>query len=418
MKKTTYIFLTALCLFASCDKEQDITGFDKWPVSYGYMQFGTRVSTRSHLAESMRGKDFGVIGFKFSETSNWETAKSTATPGSWFYDVEVSCDEEDICSYGEPKQWENYNYAFFAYHPYRGAGINLSSESTINTPMLTYTYGWLNHTGNISTYDSSSPVFDLMTAEAVDVNGSGSGRVDLNFKHRLFAFEVLANNYNESDFEYVEKTDEQGNPVLDDEGKPVMVVAKDDDGNPIYKDADGNGSIADNDASKYITGLTLTLEGLTNTKMTIPLSMMSEEPEPVYTSGNVGKRTFKISDDKIKIPAFNETIERTFNGETEICGAGVATSVSKYGSEHGGYVFLIPQEGTTTGVKGTIDWAQLGELSPEEKEEINNTFTSTITFEPGILYQIHINFVGDGITIALIEAGNWESTPDVEHTFE
>ena len=375
MKRIEYILLLAVLLLVSCTKEQMPTNDNegKLPISYGYMQFGTSVSTRSHLAESLRGKDFGVIGFKYSETSNWETSKSTAAPGDWFHNVKVSCDDSGICDYGTPQPWEDYNYAFFAYHPYKGAGISLSDSSATNTPMLTYKYGWLNQAGSISTYDSNSPVFDLMTAEALDVNGSGSGRVDLDFKHRMFALEVLANNYNESE--------------------------------------------SGNDAAQYISSLTLTLVGLTNTQMTIPLSMMSDEPDPIYTKGTVGTRTFKISDEKIRIPAFNETIEYTFNGEKEICGAGVATSISKYGSKNGGYVFLIPQEGTDTGVKGTLNWTEL-EYFQGGANEVQNTFESTITFEPGILYQIHINFVGSGITIALIEAGNWESTPDVEHTFE
>ena len=143
-----------------------------------------------------------------------------------------------------------------------------------------------------------------------------------------------------------------------------------------------------------------------------------EDEKIVYEVGSgVGSRTFNISDEKLIIPAFNETLERTFNGETEVCGAGVETSISKYGSENGGYLFLIPQEGTTGGVTGTLTWNELDGFI-EDGGEVTNTFNSTIAFEPGILYQIHINFVGDGITIALIEAGAWDAHPDVEHTFE
>jgi hypothetical protein len=38
-------------------------------------------------------------------------------------------------------------------------------------------------------------------------------------------------------------------------------------------------------------------------------------------------------------------------------------------------------------------------------------------FKAGKLYQIIINFVGSGVTIALIEAGSWD-TKDVPYTFE
>lgn len=351
------------------------------PIFHGYMQFSTKVSdTRAHLADNMKGKHFGVIGFKYATTTDWSTVQSTFTPGNWFFNVDVECETDGTCSYEPMKQWENNKYSFFAYHPYvqdnNDLGIVLSKSTDVNTPMLTYTYSWLNKTGNISLYDSSSQSFDLMTAEAIDVDGSGSGTVTLDFKHRMFAFEILANNYNEN-------------------------------------------SEGTTDARQEISGLKLTLNGLKYTSMTIPLSMMDKEDEKiVYDKGSgVGSRTFNISDEKLTIPAFNETLERTFNGETEVCGAGVETSISKYGSTNGGYLFLIPQEGTSEGVTGTLTWNELDRFIADGGE-VTNTFNSTIAFEPGILYQIHINFVGDGITIALIEAGAWDAHPDVEHTFE
>lgn len=347
------------------------------PIFHGYMQFSTKVSdTRAHLADNMKGKHFGVIGFKYATTTDWSTVKSTFTPGDWFFNVDVECDTNGTCSYDPMKQWENNKYSFFAYHPYNGSGITLSESTDVNTPMLTYTYSWFGKTGDISLYDSSSPSFDLMTAEAIDVDGSGSGTVTLDFKHRMFAFEILANNYNEN-------------------------------------------SEGTTDAQQKISGLKLTLEGLKYTSMTIPLSMLDNENDKIeYIEGvGVGKRTFKISDEQLTIPAFNETIERTFNGETEVCGAGVETSISKYGSENGGYLFLIPQEESNDGVTGTLTWNELDDFI-KDGGEVTNTFNSTIAFEPGILYQIHINFVGDGITIALIEAGAWDAHPDVEHTFE
>lgn len=376
MKRRLYIpiLIAIASLFLSCEDTVTNTNWGDWEIFRGYMQFSTEVSSRAHLVENMRGKNFGVIGFKYSETSNWGAAKAITAPGDWFFNKEVSCASDGICSYKPLTPWEDNNYSFFAYHPYNGAGITLSGQDDVNTPTLKYTYGWLGETGNISTYDSNSTVYDLMTAEAIDVNGNGSGTVDLNFKHRLFAFEILANNYNEN-------------------------------------------SEGTTDAQQEITGLTLKLEGLKNTSMTIPLSMLNDEENQkiVYNDDDViGTRTFKISDDTLIIPAFNETIERTFNGETEICGAGVATSISKYGSTNGGYVFLIPQEGSSDGVTGTLEWTELQDFTGD----VTNHFNSTITFMPGVLYQIHINFVGSGITIALIEAGTWEAGPDVTHTFE
>lgn len=373
-----YILLLIVFLLTSCEKEQLSTDGDKWPISYGYMQFSTGVCSRNSLATDLYEKNFGVLGYKYSTTTNWSAAKPLATP-LVFYNQEVVCNTNGICTYdadatqngNQPKPWENNVYSFFAYHPYNGAGINLSSSDKTNTPTLTYSYGWLNPTNQdqwyynnvINACHNDIPIYDLMTAEAIDINGSGEGRVVLNFKHRLYAFEVLANNYNEN-------------------------------------------SEGTTDARQQITNLELTLEGLVNTSMTIPLSMQDGEAAPVYNGTAVGTRTFKISEESVMVPAFNET---TDDGR----GAGVATSISQLGSRDGGYLMLIPQKGTNSGIKGTLSWAELSNFSGD----VSTEFTSTIDFEPGKLYQIYINFVGSGITIALIEAGAWDVL-DVTHKFE
>jgi hypothetical protein len=142
------------------------------------------------------------------------------------------------------------------------------------------------------------------------------------------------------------------------------------------------------------------------------LSTKSDEAAPAYTSGTVGKHHFLISRDLVVVPAFNEV---TDDGR----GEGVATSISQMGSTRGGYLMLIPQAGSTKGITGTLRWDQLDEFIKDSGDEtaVSNGFNSTIDFEPGKLYQVYINFVGDGITIALIAAGNWDNH-NVKHTFE
>lgn len=471
MKKFIYIFFATTLFTSACEKEQPTIDFGKLPIHYGYLQFSTDVSSRTKLVTDMKGKAFGVIGYEYSSTAFWSGAKSTTTPNA-FYNQRVDCDATNgVCQYdyttptqsgNKPMPWGDYRYAFFAYHPFDGAGISLSPQTATNTPTLTYTYGWLNPTGNpswfITEYDvdrdgnkndtvidvtaEGNPVFDLMTAEAVDATGSGSGRVSLDFKHRMFALEVLVNNYNENIYEYDEvpvvdengnpvyKVDEDGNPILDGDGKPIQatekVVRTDAGGKPIIAapyylkdengalilDENGNPQLVQTNARQEISNLTLTLEGLTNTSMTIPLSTKSDEAAPVYTSGTVGKHHFLISRDLVVVPAFNEV---TDDGR----GEGVATSISQMGSTRGGYLMFIPQAGSNEGIRGTLIWDQLNSFKQNATEEnpVNNYFTSTIEFKPGKLYQVYINFVGNGITIALIEAGNWDIW-NVKHTFE
>ena len=411
MKKFIYIIFASALFATSCEKELPATYPDgELPIHLGYMQFSTEVSTRAQLATDMKGKSFGVLGYKYSPTTNWASAKSVTAPMDDFYNIDVACADNGTCGYDaypsdndkSLKEWEENNYSFFAYYPYGGNGISLSNETTTNTPMLTYTYGWLNHKGSESWFesgfqtvdnkgqvksfdvvhlcDATAPVYDLMTAEAIDVNGTSDGTVNLDFKHRMFALEVLANNYNET--EYV--VDENGDFVLDEYGNKVV-----------------DGKVA----TQSISNLVLTLKGLQHSTMTIPMSMQSGETAPVYGGEAPDTRSFVINNNTIIVPAFNETTE---DGR----GEGVATSISKLGGRNGnaGYLMLIPQ---TTGLKGTLHWAELlrfpGTISTE--------FTSNIEFKAGRLYQLYINYVGSGITIALIEAGAW-NVKDVEHKFE
>ena len=429
MRKFIYIAFAAVFIATSCEHEQPVVNPGELPIFNGYMQFSTDVSTRAKLATDMRGKAFGVIGYEYSSTAFWSGAKSTTTPEA-FYNQRVDCDATNgVCQYdsenpskpgNKPKSWGDYRYAFFAYHPFNGAGIRLSGQDVTNTPMLTYTYGWLNPSGNpewvytkdldgdnnketiINLTDGDAPVFDLMTAEAVDVTGDGGGRVALDFKHRMCAIEVLANNYNENVYEYAKDAD--GNFILDQNGNKTYKL--DDNGNKII--AEGGS------ARQKISNLILTLEGLSNTSMVIPLSTKEEDDkayQPSYVNGDVGIRHFKISGDEVTIPAFNEVLDGY--------GEGVATSISQMGSTRGGYLMLIPQAGSTTGITGTLHWDQLPDFLEDsgDKEGVSNKFNSTIDFEPGKLYQVYINFVGDGITIALIAAGNWDNH-NVTHTFE
>ena len=409
MRKFIYIIFAAALFATSCEQEQQpIYPNGDLPIHRGYMQFSTDVSSRAQLATDMRGKSFGVLGYQYSSTTNWATAKPVTAPNT-FYKLEVACADNGTCSYDaytsdndkSLKEWEEGNYSFFAYHPFNANGISLSSENTTNTPTLTYTYAWLNPTNQDSWFqsnfetmdnkgmvkkfdvvklcDPNAPIYDVMTAEAIDVNGRGSGTVGLNFKHRMFALEVLANNYNETEYQ------------VDDNGDFVL-------------DADGNKIIVGKSATQSIDNLVLTLTGLQHSTMTIPMSMQSGEAAPIYGGTSPGTRSFLINEKKVVVPAFNETYEGR--------GEGIATSVSKLGgyNNNAGYIMLIPQ---TTGLSGTLHWNQLENFPGT----ISTNFTSNIEFKAGKLYQLYINYVGSGITIALIEAGAWD-VHDVEHKFE
>lgn len=375
MKKSLYIsiLMAIAALFSSCEQEYtSSTDWGDWDIFKGYMQFSTDVLSRAELATNMRNRNFGVLGYQYSSTTNWDAAKALAKP-SVFYKQKVSCNNNGICTYdinisedgNQLKQWEDGSYySFFAYHPYDGQGITISGQDIVNTPTLEYTYNWFSKAqgdSRIDVYQDDNHVFDLMTAEDIDCDGSGN--VALDFKHRMFAIEVLANNYNEN-------------------------------------------SEGTTDARRTISDLVLSITGLTHSTMKIPMSTQSGEADPEYTGSMPTTVRFGISNKPVEIPAFNETKDWG-NGVTS--GGGIATSISEYGSDNrAGYVMLIPQ---STELEFAITWSGAS-FQPNQ-----NIINSTMEFKAGNLYQIIINFIGSGITIALIEAGAWEHQ-SVKHTFE
>lgn len=450
MKRVLYLSILAVAVlfFASCEKEQPTNPSNEpLPIFRGYMQFSTDVSTRATLNTNMRGKSFGVLGYQYSTTTNWDAAKALATPVV-FYDQLVNCSAENgVCSYDPIKPWQDYKYSFFSYYPYGGAGITLSTEGTVGTPTIDYEYAWLstaNAGETIDVYDDPR-IFDLMTAEAIDEDGSTN--VNLDFKHRMFAIEVLANNYNENLYEYeqvpVWVVDANGDYVLDANGNKIQstdqdknpifeeVVKTDENGNPIFAEdvykTDENGEFELDDqgnkilerksnARQIISDLRLSIKGLKHKGMKFPISMQEGEKGPEYIEGtfpvvpnnpDIDYVKFQLSNRPVTIPAFNEEFT---DEDGTVRGKGVASSISKLGSaERMGYVMLIPQSHE---LEFIVTWDEASQFNNYE-----NRVTSTMNFEPGKLYQIIINFVGSGITIAIIEAGSWD-IETVYHTFE
>jgi hypothetical protein len=454
MKKCLYIsiLMAVAALFSSC--EQEYTAGTDWgnlEIFRGYMQFSTEVSSRAQLATNMRGKTFGVIGYQYEKTTDWGTKKPLAVPMTDFYDQSVNCNAQNgVCTYDvddddtngdQFKQWEESHYSFFAYYPYNAKGVTLSVPTATNTPTLTFKYPWISKSGRIPVYydENNNDMYDLMTAEDIDCDGSKN--VKLDFQHRLFALEILANNYNETEYKYLYDTSkpvwvykvdtdgniilENGNPVIDTDangnpiqdenpdGTPKYEILKDANGNYVYDlDKNGNKQIV-KDASTTINRLSVTISGLQYDTMTIPLSKRSEEPEYISrvnsTNTTIGSKVFDIQDIDLTIPAFNEPIYDEETGKV-IAGNGVATSISKMGaSNQNGYLMFIPQEEP---LEFELLWKEI-----DGAQSVDRKITSTVKFEEGYLYQLIVNFVGSGITIHLIRAGAWDDRT-VTHTFE
>lgn len=201
MKKIyTYLLALLAVVSVSCEKTgiDSSTEVDLGPNS-GFIRFSTKVATKAPILTDLKGNHFGVLGYEYSYSTNWETARALARP-TVFYDQKVSCDSDGVCMYdlnpsldgNQLKPWVLASrYAFFAYYPQKTNtnGITISGEEMTNTPTVNYVLPL-----------SDNPVLpeklcDLMTAYSVDET-VGGGTVGLTFQHKLFCIEVLAQNFN------------------------------------------------------------------------------------------------------------------------------------------------------------------------------------------------------------------------------
>ena len=357
--RRVYAYMIMMISFVACQKQVDTPDIHApWG---GYITFSTGIETKTPINVNMRGKNFGVLAYSYD--SNWATARPVSTP-DLFYNQTVGCDNNGICTYDadpsadgtQVKEWNlAKTYSFFAYYPTTAdnSGISISGSSATDMPKVTYTYPFgtpdANDNANI-TVPGNDALVDLMTAAATDQTGKGSGIVRFNFEHRLFCFEILANNYND-------------------------------------------------DTTIDISNLKLKLTGLAYDSMTVPMMASDSKTDVTKTStGLPASVTYTISDagKTATIPSFK-------NG-------GTSYSLSKNcSSTQDGYIMLIPQD---TEISGEFTWDHMPTGSG-----VMTTFTTNLDFQAGKKYSIIINFAGDAITIAIIEAGTWASN-EVNIEFE
>lgn len=340
--RTLYTYLFFLLLLSlSCTSEIDEKGentnggaLKPWAP---YILFTTDVQTKATALSSLNNTEFGIMAYNYSKTTTWNVAKVQASPISdWGHNLKVACNSAGVCSYnnGEPYVWGlEQNYSFFAYHPYtdRNGVEVVTTQSSLGTPYLKYT----------SPFDASpvdpEHMIDLMTASAKDLSGTRSAYVDLHFEHRLFCFEVMAQNYN-------------------------------------------------TDQVETISNLSITINNLKYSDMTISLDA-SEGVEATKTSRS-GAVTFTLLSDGESVTVDN------FNNIK-----GKAVSLSGVNREN--TLMLIPQDCSAEALTGSLKFTCNGETKIEE-------FSSSTNFVEGVKYNLVMSFTGNSITIAIIEADQWD----------
>ena len=212
--KTLHIipFIFLLLAVMSCGKDNPAVSDEQniildWP---GYIWFDADAAkTKTTQVESMYGKSFNVIAFKYS--SDWAIFKATGTPASamnssspygFEFPTTVKCyASTGICTYSSsgdsnPVEWDgNMKYSFFAYYPAlsaddpKGTVSPVTNQTTAGVPAIKYTVP-----APVSGYMDATHVPDVMTAATYDAQNTGAGAVSLHFKHRLCLFCVEARN--------------------------------------------------------------------------------------------------------------------------------------------------------------------------------------------------------------------------------
>lgn len=204
MKFIVYLATSVLLLMTACDK----TGPANTQEEYDrYIFFSQSVDTKAALigsAAEMSGKQFGVVGFKYSNTanSNWDTYLAdnpTVTPNVFYNGtsstnvISVTCDDDGDGSYSPIQGWSNSKkYTFFAFYPVSDLvdPNDPDGETAYNggVPAIKYT---LDLTDAASLKGS---MVDVMTAPAcTDLDGSApanNGEVTFAFEHCLSALGV------------------------------------------------------------------------------------------------------------------------------------------------------------------------------------------------------------------------------------
>lgn len=197
MNRIALIALSAILMMTACNKSESSPAQEE---SGAYIFFSQRVQTKAPLigsTASMNGKTFGVVGYKYANTTDWNAVKSTATPTVFATTPQpVTCDENGYGTYSPLQGWSNtQKYAFFAYYP-----TNATLVNTTGVPVIKYTLAEDDSATDANEMYQS--MADVMTAtprtdlywNSASANNVANGEVTFSFAHRLSSVGVKIKN--------------------------------------------------------------------------------------------------------------------------------------------------------------------------------------------------------------------------------
>lgn len=204
MRKLIYfaLLVTVIPLFAACKKSISTGGQENYE---HYIFFGHQVESKASLINEIGDvKSFGVVGFKYDNTTSWDEykTKTECTPNVFFdeynspVDVEtLNCTKNGSTSYTPLQGWSNTKkYTFFAFYPIGNENVDIvsandGSEYKGGVPAIKYSLNTEHLQGSMVDVMVSEPCKDLYYNSAQDNNIQGS-EVKLQFNHILSALGV------------------------------------------------------------------------------------------------------------------------------------------------------------------------------------------------------------------------------------
>ncbi len=387
MRFLKFILLPALVIAASCQKPAQAGGNGndtvlEWP---DYIWFGADVSTKTPIIETMRGRSFDVVAFKYSKDTDWTTFKATGTPASsatsgsgadlvkgFAFPTHVNCASNGVCSYdynntasAGPSVWQGgKKYSFFAFYPQAGSsvsgegGVSLSSTaSTASAPVISY---------SVPSWTNPDLLPDVMTSAATDLENKGDGTVAFMFKHKLCMLCVEARNLDETPIQIRNLTLELTSKVYTSISIPL-------DGSACTPSGSKTGGIA------YV------LRSGESDIVTVETFGANDSAENTLISGNKNVMFIPMDPDG-----------PDGNAETSADNMPYLT----------GNICLQYREN-----KGGDSWSEWRTITTDDDGgnylHDGEEFEAARKFEAGKRYSFVVTFANGAITIAVIESGEW-----------
>ena len=202
MRKLIYfaLLVTVIPLFAACKKSISTGGQENYE---HYIFFGHQVESKASLINGEEGvTSFGVVGFKYDNTTSWDEykIKTECTPNVFFDEYNSPVDVETLnCTNGSPSYtplqgWSNTRkYTFFAFYPIGNENVDIVSangyEYKGGVPAIKYSLNTEHLQGSMVDVMVSEHCEDLYYNSSEDNNLQGS-EVKLQFNHILSALGV------------------------------------------------------------------------------------------------------------------------------------------------------------------------------------------------------------------------------------